>query len=260
MLQHIGSYSDAVGSSPPTLLLFYSLFTTRQRINVRFSVPAEAVVEAQRHVSLQVFLQHLFFFPSVTFTCPRSSLHCGGYCIPMSYKSSLKISCSNVQLTRTVHSAVLRHMLLGILVQPCSQVGYEPWHQSSSGPYIFHLHRNVQDSAHLLITLWFSPELLKTFCSVTCKTFLTFSLVLHILALKRFDPRSFSYFSHPPLRNALGICSCTLELELIPLNISLPSVYDKFHYGRCSFPPRSFLSTFQYTSARFATLPGSLLH
>ena len=49
------------------------------------------------------------------------------------------------------------------------------------------------------------------------KIFLTFSLILRILALRRLDPRSFSYFSQPPLQNALGICSCTLELELIPL-------------------------------------------
>ena len=81
-------------------------------------------MEAQGHVS-----EHLFFFPSVTFTCPRNSLHCFGYCIPMSYKSSLKSSCSNVQLIHTVHSAVLRHMLHGILVQPCSHVGSETWHQ-----------------------------------------------------------------------------------------------------------------------------------
>ena len=64
-------------------------------------------------------------------------------CIPMSYKSSIESSCSTVQLIRTVHPAVLRHMLLGILVQPCSLVGYKPWHQSSSGPYILHFHRNV---------------------------------------------------------------------------------------------------------------------
>ena len=143
-LQHVGSYSDAVGSSPPTLLLFYSLFTTRWRVNVRFSVSAEAVVEAQRHVSLQVFLQHLFFSRSVTFTCPRS----GGYCIPMRHKNSLKSSCSNVQLIRTVHSAVLRNMFLGIFVQSCSHVDSKPWHQSSSGPYLFRFLRNIQDFAH----------------------------------------------------------------------------------------------------------------
>ena len=67
-------------------------------------------MEAQRHVSL---LQHLFFFPSVTFTCFRSSLHGGGHCIPMGYKSSFKSSCSDVQLISTVNSAVLRHMFLG---------------------------------------------------------------------------------------------------------------------------------------------------
>ena len=120
------------------------------RINVSLSVSAEAAVEAQCQVFLQVFLQHLFFFQSVTFNCPRSSLHCGGYRIPMSYKSLPESSCSNVQLIRTVHSAVLRHMFLGILVQPCSHVGSKPWHQLSSGPYLFSFHRNVQDSAHCI--------------------------------------------------------------------------------------------------------------
>ena len=88
-------------------------------------------MEAQRHISLQVFLQHLFFFPCVTFTSPRSSFHWGGYCNPMSYKSLLKSSCSNDQLIRTVHSAVLRPMFLGILLQPCSHVGSKLLHQSS---------------------------------------------------------------------------------------------------------------------------------
>ena len=106
VLEQVDSYSDAVGGSPQTLLLFYSLFATRKRINVSFSVSAEAVVKAQRHVSLQVFLQHLFSFSAVTFTCPRRPLHGGGYCSPMSYKSSLESSCFNVQLIRTVHSAV----------------------------------------------------------------------------------------------------------------------------------------------------------
>ena len=60
----------------------------------------------------------------ITFTCHSRPLHCGGYCIPMNYKSSLESSCSNIQLIRTVHFAVLRHMLLGIFIQPCSHVGY----------------------------------------------------------------------------------------------------------------------------------------
>ena len=149
-MQHIGSYPDAVGSSPPTLLLFYLLFTTRYGINDRFSVPAEAVMEAQRHVTLQIFLQHLFFLPYITFTRPGSSLHCGGHCIPMCYKSSLESSFPNVQLIRTVHSAVLRHMLLSTIIQPCSHVGSKPWHQTSSGSYLFHFDRSVQDFAHCL--------------------------------------------------------------------------------------------------------------
>ena len=107
------------------------------------SVSAEAIVKAQRHVSLQIFLQHLFFLPSIRFTCPGISLHSVGHCIPMSHESSLESSCSNVQLISTVHSAVLRHMLFGIFVQPCSYVSSEPWHQSSSRPYLFHFHRNV---------------------------------------------------------------------------------------------------------------------
>ena len=56
--------------------------------------------------------------------------------------------CSAYQLIRTAHSAVLRHMLPSMLIQPCSHVGSKPWHQSSSGPYVFHFHRNVQDFAH----------------------------------------------------------------------------------------------------------------
>ena len=106
------------------------MFKTRQGVNVRFSVPVEAVLETQRHISLQIFLQHLFFLPSITFTHPGDSLYGGGHCIPMSHKSSLEGSCSNVQLIRTVHSAMLRHMLLGIFVQPCSHVGSKPRHAS----------------------------------------------------------------------------------------------------------------------------------
>ena len=87
----------------------------------------EAIVKAQRHVSLQIFLQHLFFLPSIMFTCPRNSLYGGGHCIPMSHESSLENSCPNVQLIHTVHSAVLRHMLLGILVQPCSHGRRSSW-------------------------------------------------------------------------------------------------------------------------------------
>ena len=139
-----------IGRSPPTLLPFYSLLATRKRINVSLSVSAEAVVEAQRHVSLQVFLQHFFSFSPITFTCPRRPFHCVGHCIPMSYISSLESSCSIVQLILTVLSAVLRHMLLGILVQPCSHGGSKPWHQSSTGPYLFHFQRNVQDFARCL--------------------------------------------------------------------------------------------------------------
>ena len=55
-------------------------------------------METQQQVSLQIFLQHLFFLPSITFTHPGDCLHGGGHCIPMSYKSSLESSCSNVQL------------------------------------------------------------------------------------------------------------------------------------------------------------------
>ena len=62
----------------------------------------------QRHVSLQIFLQHLFLLLSTTFTRPVSSLYSGGHCIPMSHGGSLESSCSNVQLIFTVHSAVLR--------------------------------------------------------------------------------------------------------------------------------------------------------
>ena len=84
----------------------------------------------------------------------------------------------------------------------------------------------------------------QNFCTVTHQTFLTFSLVLRILAPRRLDLRSFSYFSHPQLRNALGICSCTLELMSIPPNIALPTVCDISHCVGCSFPPRSLPSTF----------------
>ena len=64
-------------------------------------------MEAQRHISLQVFLQHLFFFSSVALTCSGRFFHCGSHCIPMSYENSLESVCSSVQLIRTVHSAVL---------------------------------------------------------------------------------------------------------------------------------------------------------
>ena len=95
-------------------------------------------METQRHVSLQIFLQHLFLLLSTMFTRPGNSFYSGGHCIQMSHESLLESSCSNVQLISTVHSAVLRHMLLGIFVQPCSLVSSEPWHQSSSCPYLFH--------------------------------------------------------------------------------------------------------------------------
>ena len=97
-----------------------------------------------KHISLQVFLQHFFSFSPVTKICFRLPLYCGCYCIPMRYKSSFESYSSYVHLIRTVRSAVLPHMLLGILLQPCSHVGSEPWHQSSSGPYCLHFNRTVQ--------------------------------------------------------------------------------------------------------------------
>ena len=89
--------------------------------------------------------------------------------------------------------------------------------------------------------------------------FLTFSLVLRILALRRLDPLSFSYISHQPLQNALGICSCMLELMSIPTNTALPTVCDKFHCTGCSFPPRSLPSTFLCSFVQYAKLRGTLL-
>ena len=94
-------------------------------------------MEAQRHIYLQVCLQHFFSFSPVTTIRSRRSLHCGCYCIPMPYKSLFENSRSCFHQIRIVHYAVLRHMLLGILLQPCSQVGSEPGHQLSSGPDFF---------------------------------------------------------------------------------------------------------------------------
>ena len=54
----------------------------------------------------------------------------------MSYENSHESSWSNVQL---IHSAVLRHMLVGILGQACGHAGSKPWHQSTSGPDLLHL-------------------------------------------------------------------------------------------------------------------------
>ena len=112
----------------------------------------------------------------------------------------------------------------------------------------------------VLTLLWFSVELLRTSCTIILKIFLTSLLILRISVLRRLDPRSSSYSSHPPLRNALGICCCTLELMSIPLNIALLTVYAKFHCAGCSFAPRSLPSTFQYTFTWFAKLPETLLH
>ena len=121
------------GGSPPTPLLFYHLFA-----EASFPVSAEAVV----------FLQNLFSLSSIAIICSRCSLHCGSHCNLMRYKSSFENFQVYVHLIRIVHFAVLRHMLLGILVQPCSHVGSKPWYQSSSCPYLFHFHRNVQNLAH----------------------------------------------------------------------------------------------------------------
>ena len=107
-----------------------------------------------------LFLQKLLWRHNVTFiskssfsisafsfplrpTRPGNSFHGGGHCIPMGHESSLESSCPNVQLIFTVHSAMFRHMLFRILVQPCSHVSSEPWHQSFSCPYLLHFHRNV---------------------------------------------------------------------------------------------------------------------
>ena len=106
----------------------------------------------------------------------------------------------------------------------------------------------------------FSLELLRTSYIATRKIFWTFSLVSHTLALRRLDPRSFSYSLHPQLRNAPGICSCTLEPMSIPPNIVLLMVYNKSHCVWCSFPPRSLPSIFLCASAQFAKLLGTLLH
>ena len=77
---------------------------------------------------------------------------------------------------------------------------------------------------------------------------------------QRPDPRAFSYFLHPQLRNALGICSCTLELMSIPPNIALPMVCNKFHRVGCSFPPRSLLFILLCDFAQSAKLLGTILH
>ena len=86
---------------------------------------------------------------SITFNCPGKSLYSGGHCIPMSHESSLENSCPNAQLIHTVHSAVLRHMLLGILIQPGSHVGSKPWHQSSPSPISFSLPSECSETCTL---------------------------------------------------------------------------------------------------------------
>ena len=103
-------------------------------------------------LSRSSFIIFSLYFPShslvldVFFTAAVSAIQ------PMSYKSSLEISCSNVLPICTVDPAVLRHMLLGILVQPCSHVGSKPWHQSSDQPRreIKHEGREKKRNATLL--------------------------------------------------------------------------------------------------------------
>ena len=79
---------------------------------VSLPIPVEAVVDAQRQVSLQFFLRPFFSFSPVTITCSGRSFHCGSHCIPMRYESSLESSRPKVLLIGTVHSALLRHIML----------------------------------------------------------------------------------------------------------------------------------------------------
>ena len=78
-----------------------------------------------------------------------------------------------------------------------------------------------------------------------------------LLQLRFPEASSFSYSLHPQLRNAPGICSCTLELMSIPPKIVLLIVYDKFHCVGCSFPIRSLPSIFLCAFAQFAKTPGN---
>ena len=89
-------------------------------------------MEAQRHIpsrfSLNIsslYLPSQSFVFDVLFTAVATAFGCVT-------KARLK---AYVHLIQTVHSALLRHMLFGILVRPCSLVGSEPWHQPSSSPY-----------------------------------------------------------------------------------------------------------------------------
>ena len=131
------------------------------------------------------------------------------------------------------------------------------------GPFCFCLSKSLKFP--LAYPMNFFPSIDSLVLSGTAENILyknnmTSSLILCFSALRRLDPRSPSYSLHPPLRNALGICFCLLELMSIPLDIALPTVYDSFHYAGCSFPPRSLPSTFQYTFVGFAKLPEKLLH
>ena len=131
-------------------MLFSPLFATWMRVSL-VSLFLQKCSGDTTSIFFQVFLQHFFSFSPVTTTRSCRSLYCDCYCIPMSYKkSSFESSQSYFHLIQTVHSALLRHMLLGILIQPSSHVGSELGHQSSSGAYFLHFHRNVQNFARCL--------------------------------------------------------------------------------------------------------------
>ena len=101
---------------------------------------------------VSLFLQKRPWRHNVTFFS-RSSFNISSFSLPphslvldvlfTAVVTAVESSCSNVQLIRTVHSAVFRHMFLGGFVQTCSHVCSEPWHQLSSGQYFLHFHRNV---------------------------------------------------------------------------------------------------------------------
>ena len=124
-----------------TVLLFYPLVATMQSVYASFLILAEETTTPFYPGLPSTFL----LFLSVTTIRSRRSLYCGCFFIPLRYKSTFGSSRSSVHLKRTAHSAVLRHMLLGILVQPSNHIGSEPWHQSQSSPFFRHFHRHVQD-------------------------------------------------------------------------------------------------------------------
>ena len=128
VLQHISGHSDAVGGSRTTLLLLYSLLATRERVYDCFP---EVFVTFLSRSSLDI---SSLSFPSES-TFINNLFSCNEYSIRVCYESSLEKFLPDVNLIRTVHTAV--HQVFQIFLSR----------------FICRLFSLTENSSHLIATI-----------------------------------------------------------------------------------------------------------